>query len=128
MTDIKKNAARLRDECERLAQLAERRTTDPALTDAERHAAIEDAKIFWQLSRVHADDVANLEAERPTKFSGQNTGEQNKTTVRLSFLVGIKVEGETRQRFAERACKDPNNKGLFKTVDAALNFINRMKL
>lgn len=128
MTDIKKNAARLRDECERLARLAERRTTDPALTDAERHAAIEDAKIFWQLSRVHADDVASAEAERPTKFLGRNTGKQNKTTARLAFLVLIKVEGDTRKKFAARAFEDPNNKGLFKSEVAALNFINRMKL
>lgn len=128
MTNVKRNAVRLRNECERLARLAERRMTDPALTDAERHAATEEAKVFWQLSRVHADDVANAEAVRPEKFSAKNTGQQGKTEKRLAFLKRLRIEGEPRKQFAARVFGDTDNNGLFGSEPSALNFINRMKL
>lgn len=122
MTHIRHDAARLRDECERLARLAEQSMLDPALSDADRQAASDEAKVYWQLSRVHADDVL------PSKFLGKNTGKQDKTLKRREFLSRIKLDSEAPKTFAARAYGEIEGKQLFSSEETILNFIYRNKL
>lgn len=130
MNSIKTQEAALRDECERLARAAERRMNDPSLPYAERAAAIEDAKNYWQLSRVHADAVAAAEAARPSKFSGQNKDENRKTAKRKELLTQhrSKVGEGRRAKVIRSAVSAPEFPDLFDSFDEALNFANRHKV
>ena len=54
--------------------------------------AIETAKVYWQMSRDHADTVAAAADVRPVNFTGRNSGVQKKTERRLAFLKAVATE------------------------------------
>ena len=131
MTQIMARELAQRDECERLARAAERRMSDPSLSQSERFAAMEDAKVYWQLSRVHADAVTAAERARPAKFTAQNIGATKKTEARRALLWTYRRELGVTARRAEivsKAQTDPDFKDLFSDFEKALNFANRNKI
>lgn len=130
MNKIKEQEAALRDECERRARAAERRMNDPSLTSEDRAAAVEDSKIYWQLSRVHADAVAAAEMARPTRFTAKNQGENAKTKARRELLQQHRerVGKATRKAVVVSAAATPEFDALFADFDEALNFANRNKI
>jgi hypothetical protein len=98
MVDPKSQAKALRDECERLAREAERKMLSPDLTKAERNQAMEAAKVYWQMSRKHADSFAYAEAAQPERFTAKNKGQQSKTIERQEFLRQVAREIGTTKR------------------------------
>ena len=130
MNTIKVQETALRDEFELLARAAERCMNDPSLTPEERSVAVEEAKTYWQLSRVHADSLTAIEASERAKFSGQNKGESSKTVKRRSLLAEHreKVGKGFRSEVIRSAELAPEFGGLFEDFDEALRFANRHKI
>mgnify|MGYP001035199555 CR=1 FL=1 len=130
MNKIKVQEAALRDECERLARAAERRINDPSLAPNDREAAMEEAKNYWQLSRVHADAVTAAEMVRPTRFSARNQGENAKTAGRRKLLQEhrAKVPKGKRAEVIQSAAKADTFKEFFADFEEALRFANRYKI
>lgn len=130
MDRVKAQEAALRDEYERLARQAEREMNDPSLNPEERAAAVGEAKVYWQLSRVHADSVASIEALGRAKFTGQNKGESQKTLKRRTFLAEHRVKvGEGRRAEVIRSAELSDTfKALFANFEEALRFANRNKI
>ena len=115
MADKKREAAALRDECERRAREAEERMLDPSLNPVARAAASDEAKVYWQMSRTHADTVAYAEMARPTKFTAKNTGQRDLTRRRREFLQSVanKIGTTKPQQVCRAAEKEPGFADLF---------------
>ena len=125
--DVRRKSGLLRDECERLAREAERVALDWTRPAADRHEAEELARVYWQMSRVHADTAAQAADARPVKFSGRNSGPQEKTAMRTEFLR--KVAAETgisrRQLLAREAWGRPESQEHFGSYEALYTFLGR---
>lgn len=124
MADKKREAAALRDECERQARVAEARMSDPSLSFADRAAASDEAKVYWQMSRNHADTVTHAEVARPSKFTAKNVGPNAMTLRREDFLRSV-AEGlgtTKRDRVCIAALKEPAFADLFGDYEAAYRF------
>lgn len=108
MHDPKAIAKALRDECEKLARQQERRMSSPDLSEAERIAAMEAAKVYWQLRSNHADNVYHAEIARPEKHTGKNKGTQQKTIERTAFIRMVAEQYGIRKReaIASQALED----------------------
>jgi len=103
MSSVRKNEEALRDECERLAKVAESRMFNLDLPESERREAQEQARVYWQMSRMHADTVTYAADARPINFTAKNVGEQKKTTKRRAFLRSISEEIGTEKHEAVAA-------------------------
>lgn len=129
MRTIRAQETALRDECERLARAAERRMNDPSLTSEERATAVEEAKTYWQLSRVHADSVTAIEASDRAKFTGQNKGESKKTAERRAFLAEHREKvGKAQRVEVIRSAEPADIDEMFGGFEEALRFANRHKI
>lgn len=124
MTDKKREAAALRDECERRAKVAEARMIDPSLSPEDRAAASDEAKVYWQLRGSHADTVAYAELARPTKFTAKNTGPSVLTIKRAEFLrtVAERLGTFKRDRVCLAAMNETGFADLFQDYEAAYRF------
>ena len=100
MSKVKKDNEWLRDRNEELARQAERKMIDPALSQDDRIAATEAAKVYWQLSRSAADTVAIAAGLRSSKFDGPNKGQQKTTADRTEFLFKIAKRARTTKHEA----------------------------
>lgn len=100
MDRVKANAIALRDECERLARQAERKTLDPSLTVELRIQAQDQAKAYWQMRGNHADTVYHAERVRPERHTGRNKGTQEKTKTKIEFIRKVSAELGTSNREA----------------------------
>lgn len=121
MDKFKERAIALRDECERLAVAAEKRAGSFELTAEERFDAVEQAKVYWQMSRVHADAVQAASEVRPDRFTGKNKGPQPKTVRRIAFLrsVATKIGSTKRASVIAAAHQQEGFADLFDSYEAA---------
>ncbi len=100
MDQVKANAIALRDECERLARQAEKDMLNPELSPEQKQEAQDRAKVYWQMSRDHADTVYHAEVARPERHTGRNKGTQKKTEERAAFIRMVADELDTSNREA----------------------------
>lgn len=98
----------LRDECERRARIEEAKMNDPELSDLDQRAAMDAAKVYWQMSRNWADTVGHAADVYPANFRNQNNGPQKRTLARKAFLGSIATgeQGETFESIASLAVTD----------------------
>ena len=122
MTNVRKKAEALRDKCEEMI--------NPQLSQQERTAASDRAKAYWQMSRVHADTVAQAADVQPEKFTAKNTGTQAKTRARIAFVSRIASEAglSKRQEIALAAWDHPDRHLHFDDFNQLYNFLGRHKV
>lgn len=89
MNTQKEQSLELARECERLARASEARLLDPGLSSAQKIEAADSAKAYWQMAQNWTESALHAEQARPTKFTGQATGERKATTERKAFLLEI---------------------------------------
>ena len=84
----------------------------PDLPQAERIGAMDAAKVYWQMSRNHADTLTHAEIAKPTRFTGQRKG---KKAEREDFLrqVAEEIGSTKRQAVCLAAINKPGFSKLF---------------
>jgi len=92
-----------KEECERLARMEEAKTVDLDLTDAERFAAMDAAKAYWQMAQSWTESALYAEQVRPGRFTARNMGTQSKTADRQAFLREVAEMIGTRKHEAVAA-------------------------
>ena len=119
MSDVRKNAEALRDECERWARSAERDMFNPDLSVNQRQEASDKAKVYWQMSRNWADTVANSADARPRKFTGKRKLCLEVEDARFAVLQRIYEANDKigRQELAHKAWKENEAKSIFPSED-----------
>lgn len=86
---IKENYELLAAEYERLADEKIKISMAIGVSPEQKMEAMEAARVYYQLANEHSKTVVNAVTVRPPKFTGQNTGMQNKIQKRIKFLKGV---------------------------------------
>lgn len=97
--NVKKEAAALADECERLAnQYGDHLRA--ARSPLQKSEALEAQSIYYQMAADWRATALRAEELRPTSFTGQNKGVNPKTQLRLDFLETVARERRVVKQIA----------------------------
>ncbi len=107
MSNVRKKAEALRDECERLARHHEKIALRSGLSPEQKLEEEVLARVYWQMSRWHADTVVHASDARPRSFTAKNKGKQCKTAARNEFLMRLsgEIQSTKHEAVASAACE-----------------------